>query len=151
MPTLPVVRFFKDIDKNDTPSVGGKGANLGEMTKAGFPVPNGFAITIDAYDRFLEENDIAKKIYEILDVTDVNHPVQLNSASLKIQKLIAESEINQEDSKEIIKAYKKLSGLMKKALVAVRSSATAEDLASASFAGQQATFLNVHGEANLLL
>ena len=64
MTTPPIIKFFKDLDKHDTPLVGGKGANLGEMTKAGFPVPNGFAITINAYDSFLAENDIAKKIYD---------------------------------------------------------------------------------------
>lgn len=151
MRTLPVIRFFKDIDKHDTPLVGGKGANLGEMTKAGFPVPNGFAITIDAYDQFLEENEIAKKIYEILASTDVNDPAQLGAASIKIQKMVINGKLPDEVSKEIISSYKKLSGFMKKALVAVRSSATAEDAGDTSFAGQQASFLNIVGEANLLL
>jgi len=148
---LPIITFFKDIDKHDTPLVGGKGANLGEMVKAGFPVPNGFAITINAYDSFLVENDIAKKIYEILAITDVNDPNQLGSASNKIQKMIINGKIPDEVSKEIIIAYKELSGAFKKALVAVRSSATAEDSGSTSFAGQQASFLNVEGEASLLM
>lgn len=151
MITLPIIRFFKDIDKHDTPLVGGKSANLGEMTRAGFPVPDGFAITINAYDAFLEENQIAKKIYEILSVTDVNDPAQLGQASSKIQKIIESAKFPDEVSKEIIAAYKKLSGVFKKSLVAVRSSATAEDSGSTSFAGQQASFLNVQGEANLLL
>lgn len=151
MRMLPVTRFFKDIDKHDTPLVGGKGANLGEMTKAGFPVPNGFAITIDAYSEFLKENDIAKKIYDFLDTTDVNDPVQLGNASSKIQKMIINGKIPDEIAAEIISSYKKLSGFMKKALVAVRSSATAEDVGATSFAGQQASFLNVQGEANLLI
>lgn len=151
MRTAPVTRFFKDIDKHDTPLVGGKGANLGEMTKAGFPVPNGFAITIDAYKDFLTENDIAKKIYDLLATVDVNDPAQLNSASVKIQKMIVNGKIPDEIAAEIIASYKKLSGFMKKALVAVRSSATAEDVGATSFAGQQASFLNVRGEANLLM
>lgn len=151
MVTLPVVKFFKDLDKHDTPLVGGKGANLGEMTKAGFPVPNGFAITINAYDAFLAENDIAKKIYDTLKVTDVNDPVQLNEASRKIQKMIVNGQLPEVVTKDVISSYKKLSGFMKHALVAVRSSATAEDVASTSFAGQQASFLNVQGEANLLI
>ena len=62
MTARPLVTFFKDIDKHDLPSVGGKGANLGEMTQAHFPVPNGFAITVSAYDLFLERNEISKKI-----------------------------------------------------------------------------------------
>ncbi len=151
MSAQKLVVFFQDIDKNDTPLVGGKGANLGEMTQTGFPVPNGFAVTIHAYDSFLAENAISKKIYEILASTDVNDPHQLGQASSRIQKMIATSKVPEESAREIIKAYKKLSGVFKKSLVAVRSSATAEDLASASFAGQQASFLNVEGEANLLL
>lgn len=150
MSAQPLVLFFKDLDKGDTPLVGGKGANLGEMTKAGFPVPNGFAITIHAYDQFLTENEIAKKIYDILAATDVNDPAQLNNASVKIQRMIVNGRIPDEVSKEIISFYKKLSGTFKKALVAVRSSATAEDIGTTSFAGQQASFLNVVGEANLL-
>ncbi len=151
MVTLPIIKFFKDIDKHDTPLVGGKGANLGEMTKAGFPVPNGFAITINAYDAFLAENEIAKKIYEILSVTDVNDPIQLGDASARIQKMVINGKFPDDVSREIISSYKKLSGVFKKALVAVRSSATAEDSGDTSFAGQQASFLNVQGDANLLV
>lgn len=151
MSAYPIVSFFKDIDKYDVPLVGGKGANLGEMTKAGFPVPNGFAITVNAYDEFLAENNIAKKIYEILDTTDVNDPVQLDATSKRIQKMVVDGKIPNEVEKEIISFYKKLSGPFKKTLVAVRTSATAEDLATTSFAGQGETFLNVQGEANLLV
>lgn len=151
MSRLPITTFFKDIDKHDTPLVGGKGANLGEMTKAGFPVPNGFAITINAYDSFLLENDIAKKIYDILGATDVNDPRQLDDASKRIQKMVVNGKLPEDVSNAIISSYRKLSGVFKKALVAVRSSATAEDLGTTSFAGQQASFLNVEGEANLLL
>lgn len=149
MSTLPLVIAFKDIDKDSIPLVGGKGANLGEMTKAGFPVPNGFAVTVPSYELFLKENDIATKIYEILDVTDVEDPAQLESAAKKIQKLINTSNFPDDVFKELTKFYRKLSGPFRKALVAVRSSATAEDLPGMSFAGQQATFLNVKGESNL--
>lgn len=149
MSAQPLVVFFKDIDKHDTPLVGGKGANLGEMTKAGFPVPNGFAITINAYDQFLSSNDIEKKIYDILASVDVNDPLELNSASSKIEKMIVNGKIPEEISKEIISAYKKLSGSFKKALVAVRTSATAEDMPQSSFAGMGTTVLNVSGEANV--
>lgn len=151
MPKSSIVLHFKEIDKHDTPLVGGKNANLGEMTKAGFPVPSGFAITINAYDLFLEENEIAKKVYAILASTDVNDPAQLNAASRQIQKIIENGKVPDEVAKQVISYYKKLSGVFKKALVAVRSSATAEDAPGTSFAGQQASFLNVQGEANLLL
>ncbi len=150
MLALPIVIPFKDLDKHDTPLVGGKNANLGEMTKAGFPVPNGFAITINAYDLFLEENKIVDKIYSILKSIDVNDPTQLNSASRQIQKLIMNSKIPDLVAHQVISSYKKLSGVFKKALVAIRSSATAEDAPGTSFAGQQASFLNVSGEANVL-
>jgi pyruvate,water dikinase len=149
MTVLPLVSFFKDIDKDDLPSVGGKGANLGEMTKAGFPVPNGFAVTVSSYDLFLQKNEIALKIKDILKNIDVNKSDELDSVSKKIEKLVTTSEIPAEVSKAVITAYKRLSGHFKKALVAVRSSATAEDLPGASFAGQQATYLNIKGEANL--
>jgi len=146
----PLVAFFKDIDKHDLPLVGGKGANLGEMTQAGFPVPNGFAITVEAYDRFLEENDLDKFLADTMADTDVKDSESLERATEKFQRKIKSGKMPAEVAHETIKAYKKLSGVFKKALVAVRSSATAEDLPGASFAGQQATFLNVKGEANLL-
>lgn len=148
MAVQPLVVFFKEIDKDDLPLVGGKGANLGEMTKAGFPVPPGFSITIHAYDIFLEENKLEKPIFDLLKQTDVNNPEQLVNTSRSIQKKITSAKIPDEVVKEVIKTYKKL--FRGQGLVAVRSSATAEDLPTASFAGQQATFLNVKGEANLL-
>lgn len=151
MPVRPNVAFFKDLDKHSGSLVGGKGANLGEMTRAGFPVPNGFAVTVQVYDDFLEQNELARKIYEILGATDVNDPHQLGAAANRIQKMVKDGVFPELAAKEITSAYKKLSGVFKKALVAVRSSATAEDLAGASFAGQQATFLNIQGDANLLV
>lgn len=151
MTAKPLVAFFKDIDKNDLPLVGGKGANLGEMWKAGFPVPNGFAVTVESYDIFLQKNEISVKLKEILKGIDVNKSEELESASKKIERLVTSSEIPQEVSSAVIIAYKRLSGHFKKALVAVRSSATAEDLPGASFAGQQATYLNIKGDANLLI
>ena len=75
----PLTAFFKDIDKHDLPLVGGKGANLGEMTKAGFPVPNGFAVTVESYDIFLKENDIKGKIDSVLKDIDVNNIFMSNS------------------------------------------------------------------------
>lgn len=146
----PIVVFFKQIDKNDIPLVGGKGANLGEMTRAGFPVPNGFAVTVEGYDRFLEENGLQKYLYDVLAATDVKDPDSLESASREIQRKIVSCRMPDLVAHETLNAYRKLSGRFRKALVAVRSSATAEDLPTASFAGQQATYLNVCGDANLL-
>lgn len=142
--------FFKDIEKEDTPIVGGKGANLGEMTQADFPVPNGFCITVKSYKQFLTDNGIDKKIYDILNAIDVNDSEQLDSAAKRAQQLIKNGKVSNEIKREIVKSYKKLSGHFSSALVAVRSSATAEDLANASFAGQQVTLLNVKGDANLV-
>lgn len=150
MTARPFVAFLTSIDKEDIPVVGGKGANLGEMVKAGFPVPPGFAVTVAAYELFLEHNNLGSQIRNILKVTNVDNPEELNSASRKIQKTIITGEIPEEVAREVIAGYKKLSGFLKQALVAVRSSATAEDLPSASFAGQQATLLNIKGEANLV-
>lgn len=150
MTNLPLVVNLKDLDKHNVALVGGKNANLGEMTKAGFPVPPGFAVTVEAYDLFLEENKLVEKIYHTLNRTDVNDPVQLHAASREIQKLVTTGKVPEVVGHEIISSYKKLSGLFKKALVAVRSSATAEDAPGTSFAGQQASYLNIQGEANVL-
>jgi pyruvate,water dikinase len=150
MAALPIIAFFKDIDKNDTPLVGGKCANLGEMTRAGFPVPNGFAIPINAYDLFLKENDLINKIYGLLKTLDVNDPPQLNQAANKIQKWIVNGKMPDEVAQDIITSYKKLSGVFKNALVAVRTSATAEDMPGSSFAGMGWTSLNIKGEANVI-
>lgn len=144
------VLFFKDIDKEDIPKVGGKGANLGEMVNAGFPVPNGFAVTVTSYSEFLLENNLASQITNILKVTNVENPEELAAAAKKIQKAIVRGRVPDRVVSETVKAYKALSGFLRNSLVAVRSSATAEDLPTASFAGQQATFLNIRGEANLI-
>jgi len=151
MPADKYNLFFKEIDKDDLALVGGKGANLGEMTKAGFPVPNGFAVTTIAYDAFLKHNNIVNTINDFLKQVDVNDPEQLNSASKKIQKIVGEGEIPNDVAVDIVRYYKKLGGAFSSALVAVRSSATAEDLPGMSFAGQQATFLNIKGQNNLLM
>lgn len=140
------VLWFDKVGKEDTGLVGGKGANLGEMTQAGFPVPPGFIITAKSYKAFIQANQIQPKITAILKTTDVNDPRQLQEASEKIKKLIIQGNIPEVIVNQILKNYNDLSGLGEPALVAVRSSATAEDLPGASFAGQQATFLNVFGD-----
>lgn len=144
------VVWFKDIGKEDIPLVGGKGANLGEMTKIGIPVPPGFIITSEAYYHFIKTNRLEEKIREFLREVDKNRPESYTGVSEKIKKTIIDASIPKEISLEVIKAYFRLGGVFNSPLVAVRSSATAEDLPDASFAGQQRTFLNVKGEVNLM-
>ena len=149
--TKPLNVSFKQINKDSIPLVGGKGANLGEIVSAGFPVPDGFAITVHSYDKFLEENNLKAEINAILKEINVNNSEELEKTSKIVSKKIVKSEIPKDISDDIIRFYKNLSGRLTPALVAVRSSATAEDLPGASFAGQQATYLNIKGEANLLI
>jgi len=140
------VLWFKEVGKNDTPLVGGKGANLGEMTQAQIPVPPGFIVTAHTYTRFLEQAGLRPTIQELLSPLDYNDSARLQAVSEEIKSLIRGTPVPQQIAAEIKKAYRELGG----GPVAVRSSATAEDLADASFAGQQATFLNVVGEDALV-
>lgn len=146
------ILWFKEIHFEDVPIVGGKGANLGEMFNLGIPVPNGFVVTSEAYFKFVKDNDLKRKLSDILQTTDVDDPDQLLSASKKIKHIIKTSPMSETLAIDIMKNYKKLSGFggLKNIPVAVRSSATAEDSADASFAGQQETFLNVVGESNVV-
>jgi len=145
------VVWFHDVDKEDGAIVGGKGANLGEMTRAGFPVPQGFIVTAQAYYQFLDANDLRSTIKQYLEKLDVNDSHALENASEKIKKAIIKAPFPKEISDLVVKSYFKMDPhILKHAMVAVRSSATAEDLPGASFAGQQETFLNVYGEAALL-
>jgi len=147
------ILWFKDIDKKDIPYVGGKGANLGEMASfLGDVVPNGFVVTSKAYFYFIKHNKLNQKIADILAVTNSNQANELQQASRKIKKIITNGEVPEKLAKEIVNAYIKLGSFMglKRSLVAIRSSATAEDLPDASFAGQQETFLNIRGEANVI-
>jgi len=144
------ILWFNEVGKEDVALVGGKGANLGEMATANFPVPQGFIVTSKAYFDFLEENKLKSKIDRELRKIDINNPVTINEASQRIKALILGGRISPLLAKEIIQNYLKLGGLISHALVAIRSSATAEDLPTASFAGQQVTFLNIKGEANVV-
>ena len=149
--TQKFVVWFKDVDKGDIPLVGGKGANLGEMTKAGFPVPPGFIVTAEAYKHFLDVTRIRSKIETALYRLDVSNSNALDKASKTVRELIGRSVFPRDIANEVIHAYFKLdTGFVTHAHVAVRSSATAEDLPDASFAGQQETYLNVYGEASLI-
>ena len=165
-----LIVWFDEINKDDVSLVGGKGANLGEMTQAGLPIPFGFVITSNAYFEFLNHNHLMPKIKTFLSHVNVENPVELHQASSHIRKLIEDGEIPKNLIKKIIYFYDHLSikekrkpltfwhlaaykikNLYQPPLVAVRSSATAEDLPDASFAGQQETYLNIKGEAQLLL
>ena len=149
-----LVIWFEDLRKTDIPSVGGKNANLGEMTNAGLPVPPGFAITAYSYKKFIEETGIATKIYDIINetMTTPDDPKQGELASKKIRKLIESTRMPKDIEKAVKSAYEELCKKlkMKDVFVAVRSSATAEDLADASFAGQQETFLNIKGADDVI-
>ncbi|HNU76388.1 MAG TPA: phosphoenolpyruvate synthase [bacterium] len=138
------VLWFKDINKNDIPLVGGKGANLGEMVKAGIPVPDGFVVTAKAYFDFINSTSIKKKIMTELSGLDVDDSDKLMEASEKIKTAILQADMPKELTEEIKEFYLELSGENDK-YVAVRSSATAEDLPEASFAGQQESFLEIKG------
>jgi pyruvate,water dikinase len=140
------VVWFHDVTKEDIPLVGGKGANLGEMTNAGIPVPQGFIVTAEAYFYFIELSGMAGTIAGLLDPRDIQNNRQLQEVAARVQEVILSAEIPAEISEEIEKAYVR----MGRGLVAVRSSATAEDLPEASFAGQQATFLNIIGDKNVV-
>ena len=149
-----LVIWFENLRKTDIPSVGGKNANLGEMINAGIPVPPGFAITAYSYKKFIEETGISQKIYAIIKetVTDPNDPRQYEIASKKIRELIDSTPMPKDVEEAIRHAYEELCRRLNTNVVsvAVRSSATAEDLPDASFAGQQETYLNVKGEDELL-
>lgn len=146
-----LILWFEELTKDDVPLVGGKNANLGEMIKAGIPVPPGYAVTAYAYKKFIEETGIKDKIYEILKEKvpeTAAKPEDYMDASAEIRKLIESTKMPEDIEEEIRKAYCELSRRVGKdeEFVAVRSSATAEDLPGASFAGQQETYLNVKGE-----
>jgi len=149
-----LILWFEELGKEDIPLVGGKNANLGEMLKAGIPVPPGFAITAHAYKRFIEETGIAEQIYKIIEetVTDPNDPKQYEEASKRIRSLIESTPMPDYLAEAIKQTYRELCNRTNivNISVAVRSSATAEDLPDASFAGQQETYLNVAGEDKLL-
>ena len=165
-----LIVWFDEVNKDDVSLVGGKGANLGEMTQAGLPIPFGFILTSNAYFEFLNHNHLMPKIRTFLSHVNIDNPVQLNQASFHIRKIIEEGEIPQNLVKKITYFYDHLSlkeekkpltfwhlaahkikNIYQPPLVAVRSSATAEDLPDASFAGQQETYLNIKGETHLLL
>ncbi len=141
------VLWLIDVDKNDVPLVGGKAANLGELLRAEIPVPDGFVVDARTFRDFLERAGLKDKIYDLLNKINVENTDELNEASRKIREMIAKAKMPEDIEKEIREAYRKLCEEEgSEVYVAVRSSATAEDLPDASFAGQQETYLNVRGE-----
>lgn len=145
-----LVVWFKEVDKDDLPLVGGKGANLGEMYKIGIPVPNGFIVTSEAYYAFIKETGVKDELQKVLHNLDTSDSDALEKSAKKARDIILKGDIPKEISKEIIDHYHAMGKVFYDPLVAVRSSATAEDLPDASFAGQQDTYLNVKGEASVV-
>jgi len=141
------ILWFKEINKNMVPDVGGKGANLGEMENNAFPIPGGFVVTAYAYTKNAIDNRILSQLEDIERNIDVNNTAELNQKSQELKNIILKHSVAKDLAKQIEDAYSKLG---KDVYVAVRSSATAEDLPDASFAGQQDTYLNIKGKTNVV-
>jgi pyruvate,water dikinase len=142
---MDAVVWLEDVGKNDLSLVGGKGASLGEMINIGVPVPGGFAVTAQAFRDFINRAGISKRLFEALKV-DVNEETQLHRAEETAKKLIMEAKVPEDIEKAIKSRYEEMCKREgEQVFVAVRSSATAEDLPDASFAGQQETYLNTRG------
>lgn len=160
------IKWFKEIDKNSGKISGGKGANLAEIYNLGIPVPPGFVITTDSYKFFINQNNLCEKIKKLLEKIDYEKTDELNNISKEIRTLIEKTNFPEKLKEEIIDAYETLdeeeneiniskadeiiNKETKHSFVAIRSSATTEDLPGASFAGQQDTFLNIKGNEELL-
>lgn len=140
------ILLFSQIDRQSLAAAGGKGANLGELTQAGFAVPPGFVVTTAVYDQFIQHHDMQSRIVEIANDIFSDDPHAAQNGAAQIQQLFEKVQMPDALSKQIIEAWQALGA----DAVAVRSSATAEDLPEASFAGQQDTFLNIRSEAALL-
>ena len=154
---MAFIRWFKDVTLNDIPTVGGKNASLGQMivdlSDRGVRVPNGFAVTAQAYWHHLEQNNLKELIAKTLaELTDYHDIAQLQKVASAVRALIMSKSMPADLAQEIVQAYEQLSDQYGSGEcdVAVRSSATAEDLPNASFAGQQETFLNIRGPQAVL-
>lgn len=147
------ILWFNQVTMNDVNQVGGKGASLGEMVQNNFPVPNGFVVTSDAYFDFVKNSGIQKTIISKIDSLDVENTAILEKVTKEIRILIRQTPMPDHIRQEILNSYDKLNEIENNGAntyVAVRSSATAEDLPEASFAGQQDTYLNILGKEALL-
>ena len=161
-----LIKWFSELNKDSGKLVGGKGANLGEIFNLKIPVPEGFVVTAQAYDYFIKKSGLNEKIKQILETIKYEDTKQLNEKVIEIRKLITDSKLPNDLQEEILESYEHLSAnkieiergsaadILNTAhepiFVAVRSSATTEDLAEASFAGQQDTYLNIKGKEQLL-
>ncbi|MCP5096571.1 MAG: phosphoenolpyruvate synthase [Chloroflexi bacterium] len=143
---MPYTIPFSQLNKSNIPTAGGKGANLGEMTMAGFPVPAGFVLTTEAYNAFVAAHGLQQQIVELANGVSSDNPQSSATASDQIKQLFLEADIPTKITDPLLVAHREFG----ETAVAVRSSATAEDLPTASFAGQQDTFLNIRGQDALL-
>lgn len=161
-PELEAIRSFSELGREDVSYAGGKGANLGELTRAGLPVPPGFVIGAPAYAAFCAHTGLRERLHEILAEVDVEDSAALERAAEGARQAVMQAPMPQSLAEAIASAYRDLSdraagrqtqasdGAGQPTAVAVRSSATAEDTASASFAGMNETFLNVRGEREVI-
>src|SRR4030043_146790 len=149
---MPYTLWFDKAGKEAIGLVGGKNASLGELIKADIPVPPGFSVTTEVYSEFLSGGGLKEKIEEILSRTDLQDVASLENASKVIRQLMAEASLPKRIEEEISSNYQALAQVfdVPDLPVAIRSSATAEDLPGASFAGQQDTFLWVQGRDEVL-
>lgn len=147
-----LVRWFEDLSRADVPVAGGKGANLGELTRAGIPVPQGFVILSECFDRFLRSTGLREEINRRIESLDVDDTSELEETARALQSMVLSKEIPPEICRPILDSYDRLARESGEAdlFVAVRSSATAEDSPQTSFAGMNETFLNVHSSGGLI-
>lgn len=144
------IRPFAELGRDDVAFAGGKGANLGELAHAGFPVPDGFVVGAPVYAAFVEQTGLRDRVEERLEGLDVDDAAALEAAATDIRALIEGAELPEAIVGRIRRAYEQLVGTGEDDPVAVRSSATAEDTEAASFAGMNETFLNVRGPEAVL-
>lgn len=144
------VVWLDEVNSQSISVVGGKGASLGEMISAELPVPGGFAVTAHAFRKFITETGIADELFKVLEV-NVDDDEQLKQAEARAKKLVLETDMPEDIKRDVISYYDELCRREgEEVFVAVRSSATAEDLPDASFAGQQETYLNIRGAQQVL-
>ncbi len=148
MREMPDILWLEEIRKEDISAVGGKGASLGEMSAIGLPVPRAFVVTSHAFRQFLIETGLENTLFSDLEGLDVENSSELERAAERAKQAVLKAKVPASIRQKIRDAYRKMDG--GQLVVAVRSSATAEDLPDASFAGQQETYLNIRGEKNLL-